>query len=274
MNAKRTLGRASIAATAAAAASAPTAGLTETEDARARLLHAGLRLFAAQGYAKTSTREIAEAASVNVAAISYYFSDKAGLYRAVFFGGQGEQPEDLLHFAAPGQSLPALLRAFYEIFVAPLRAGDLMRLCMKLRYREMLEPTGLWDEEVARGIKPMHDAMTLALAGHLGLPSPDLELQRLVVCLAGMGVHLHVGHDITKQIAPELIHQADALERWLDALVRYGLALVQQEAARRGIALGSWSVPVSMAAPMAAPVAVPVPGQLPAPAPEPKPGVA
>ena len=68
------------------------------EDARSRLLRSGLRLFAQQGYSKTSTRELAEDAGVNVASISYYFGDKAGLYRAVFFeplgapqgGGRGD----------------------------------------------------------------------------------------------------------------------------------------------------------------------------------------
>ena len=50
-------------------------------------------LFAQQGFAKTSTREIAEAAGTNIAAISYYFGDKAGLYRAVFFEPQGRRPK-------------------------------------------------------------------------------------------------------------------------------------------------------------------------------------
>ena len=51
---------------------------------RERLLMAAMRLFAEQGFAKTSTREIALAAGTNIASISYYFGDKAGLYRAAF----------------------------------------------------------------------------------------------------------------------------------------------------------------------------------------------
>ncbi len=203
------------------------------EDARMRLLQVGLRLFAAQGYAKTSTREIAEAAAVNVAAISYYFGDKAGLYRAVFFGRLGEPEDDLARLSGPAAPLDQVLRGFFEAFLAPLREGDTARLCMKLRFREMFEPTGLWEEEVERGVKPMHDAMAQLLAHHLGLAEPDDEVARLVVCLAGLGVHLHVGHDINHQVAPALNQGPDAVERWADALVRYGLALVQAEAARR-----------------------------------------
>lgn len=222
------------------AAAAPAQPAVVTEDARLRLQQAGLRLFAAQGYAKTSTRELAEAASVNVAAISYYFGDKAGLYRAVFFGPQDNNVEaDLARFAMPGLSLAQVLRGFFDVFLAPLREGDQMRLCMKLRFREMFEPTGLWAEEIAKGIKPMHDSLAAVLARHLGLAVPDLEIRRLVVCLAGLGVHLHVGHDINDQIAPALNAGPAALDDWADALLRYGLALVRAEATRRGVALAA-----------------------------------
>ena len=57
---------------------------TEGAQARARLLHAALRLFAENGFAKASIRDIAQAAGVNPASISYYFGDKNGLYRAAF----------------------------------------------------------------------------------------------------------------------------------------------------------------------------------------------
>jgi AcrR family transcriptional regulator len=57
---------------------------SDGEQSRERLLHSAIRLFAEQGYAKTSTRELAQAAGTNAAAIGYYFGDKAGLYRAAF----------------------------------------------------------------------------------------------------------------------------------------------------------------------------------------------
>ena len=49
-------------------------------EAPAQLLLSALKLFAEKGFAKTSTREMAQAAGANLAAISDYFGDKAGLY--------------------------------------------------------------------------------------------------------------------------------------------------------------------------------------------------
>jgi AcrR family transcriptional regulator len=206
------------------------------EASRARLLRSGLQLFAQQGYAKTSTRELAEHAGVNVASISYYFGDKAGLYRAVFFEPLGTPQDDIARYDGPELSLPQALAGLYAGFLEPLKQGDTARLCMKLHFREMLEPTGLWEEEIAQGIKPMHDALLAVLCRHFGVVHADDELQRLAVCIAGLGVHMHVGHDVIQQLAPRLHDGADALDRWSDRLVMYALAMIEAERRRRDVA--------------------------------------
>jgi TetR/AcrR family transcriptional regulator, regulator of cefoperazone and chloramphenicol sensitivity len=207
------------------------------EDSRQRLLLAALRLFAEQGYAKTSTRELAEAAGVNIAAISYYFGDKAGLYRAAFMEPQGAPADAIARFADPALALPDALAAFYAGFLEPMRHGDIARHCLKLHVREMVEPTGLWDEEVQQVIKPMHDALVALLARHLGLQGParatDDDLQRLAICLASLGVHQHVGCDVTETLAPGLYSQPDSFDRWSRMLVRSAAAMVEAERRHR-----------------------------------------
>lgn len=206
-----------------------------SEDARERLLMAALRLFANQGYVKTSTRELAEAASVNIAAISYYFGDKAGLYRAVCLHAMGPPEADIARFADPALSLAQVLQGFYEGFLQPLRQGDVAGLCMKLHMRELLEPNEFGEGALTAGIQPVHDKLTEVLARHLGLAAPDLELQRLAVSLAGLGVQLHCGRSINEQIAPGLYSGPDAIDNWSDRLVLYGLAMIRAEATRRGL---------------------------------------
>jgi AcrR family transcriptional regulator len=203
------------------------------EAARGRLLHAALNLFAQQGFAKTSTREIAEAAGANLAAIKYYFGDKAGLYRAVFFELQSKPEDEIRRYSGEALSLRDALRGLYLGFLEPLQQGELTTLCMKLHMREMLEPTGLWREEIEQGIRPMHEALVQVLCRHVGIAQPDEHIERLAVCVAALGVHLHVGRDVTDTLAPALNNAPDALDRWLAALVMYAEAMVAAEVRRR-----------------------------------------
>ena len=206
---------------------------SDGEQSRERLLHSALGLFAQHGFAKTSTRQIAEAAGTNLAAISYYFGDKAGLYRAAFFELQGKPEDDIARFSNPALSLREALRGVYVGFLEPLKQGELTRCCMTLHMREMLEPTGLWEEEIKQGIKPMHEALVAVLCRHLGLKRADDDVRRLAICVAALGVHLHVGRDVTDALAPRLNAGAKALDQWADRLVMYAEAMVSAETQRR-----------------------------------------
>lgn len=208
-------------------------GSPTAEDARTRLLRAGLRLFAAQGFSKTSTRELAEAAGVNVASIAYYFGDKAGLYKAVFFEPLGPPPAFASGDPAEPLTLEDQLRHFYADFLAPLKQGQDARLCVKLRFREILEPSGLWEQEVAEDIRPLHQHLTQLLCQVLPAAAPDDDVHRLALCLTGLGVHLHVGGDIIDALAPQLVADATAIDLWVDRLTEYALAMIEAERSRR-----------------------------------------
>ena len=142
---------------------------SDGEESRDRLLHTALRLFAAKGFEKTSTREIAAAAGANIGAISYYFGDKAGLYRAVFFEPLGNPKDDIALFDSPAFTLREALQGLFSSFLEPLKQGEIVRQCVRLHFREMVEPTGLWAEEIDCGIKPYHAALVVVLCRHFGL---------------------------------------------------------------------------------------------------------
>ncbi len=206
---------------------------SDGEQSRERLLHAAVALFAQHGFAKTSTREIAEAAGTNLAAISYYFGDKAGLYRAAYTEPMGQGEIGKVREGDAGPSMPEALRHFYASFIGPLRQGAMVRSCMKLQMREMLEPTGLWQHEVAHNIKPMHDALVQLLRRHLGLRRVDDDLQRLALCISALGVHLHIASDVIDVLAPTVLGSDKSFDTWLDRLVMYAQAMIDAEAARR-----------------------------------------
>jgi len=225
----------------AAISSAPPADLispdlrgqrTDGAKARQQLLHAGLKLFAEKGFAKTSTREIAQAAHANVASISYYFGDKAGLYRAAFTEPMGSVCDPLL-YDQPGFTLQQSLHAYITNFLAPMKQGELVQQCTRLHFREMLEPTGLWAEEIDNDITPAHAALIAVLARHLGIAVPDDALHRLAFSITALPLQLLIGRDCVQAIRPGLIDQPQAIDVWVSQMVVFAEAMVAVEAAQR-----------------------------------------
>jgi AcrR family transcriptional regulator len=201
-------------------------------EARARLLTVALRLFAEKGFSKTSTREIAAAADANIASISYYFGDKAGLYRAAFTEPMGTPGDSIPRYDQPHFTLRQSLEGFLAGFLEPMKQGDLVRLCTRLHFREILEPTGMWTEEI-ECIRPAHAALVRVLSRHLGAAKADDAIHRLAFSIAGLGVQMFAYHDVVSAIRPGLIASPAAIDTWAAQLIDFAEAMVAQEAARR-----------------------------------------
>ncbi|HAT31091.1 MAG TPA: DUF1956 domain-containing protein [Janthinobacterium sp.] len=205
---------------------------SDGEQSRERLLLTAIRLFAERGFANSSTRDIALAAGANVAAISYYFGDKAGLYRACFTDQSAGPEKDIATFVQPHFTLRQSLQGFYAQLMAQMGQGDLAQMCMRLWFREMLEPTGLWAEEIDHGIKPVHLALVDLLARHLGLVAPDDETHRLAFSIAGLGLQVMITRDVIESIRPQLLATPEAIVAWSAQLVDYAEAMVDAQGRR------------------------------------------
>ena len=203
------------------------------EESRKRIVAAGLQLFAEHGYARTSTRQIAQKAQVNISAIAYYFGDKAGLYQAVFTESYCTVEDDIAALTDANLTLEQALNGLFQGFIGPLKLGDIAKLRVRLHMREMVEPTGIWEEEIENGIAPYHQALTGLLQQHLGLAKIDDDLHRLALCIVAMGVHLFTGRDVIERITPELTATHKALDVLHDRLTYFAVSMVQAEADRR-----------------------------------------
>jgi AcrR family transcriptional regulator len=206
---------------------------TDGAEARRRLIDVALRLFVENGFARTSTREIARVAGVNLAAIKYYFGDKAGLYRAVFTEPLGENCGTQLPIDEEGLTLRQSIERFYEGFFEPMKQTDIMQLCIRLHFREMVEPTGLWMEEINNNIKPAHTGLVTALMRHMGLAREDDEVHRLAFSIAALAIQMFTSRDIFNAIRPQLISSNEALDQWSTRVSDYAEAMVAAETKRR-----------------------------------------
>lgn len=162
-------------------------GYQRGEEARRRLLEAGIEVFGLYGYEAASTRSITEKAGVNLAAIPYYFGSKEGLYRAVAehitthldgpeLTATLEQVEKKLKTSqVSAEQALELLHQLFDGFVTTLLATEGSDLWARFVFRELMEPSSVFEilnqHVVQKTIRPC-----AALIGQiLDKPSDDPE---------------------------------------------------------------------------------------------------
>lgn len=146
--------------------------------ARARILAAAARLFAARGLAGVGLREITAEAGVNLAAVNYHFGSKERLLEALFEQRARPITEErlrLLALCAPGPGRPPMLEQVLEAFLRPafslgLEAGVDGATFGRLRARLSVESEALYRRILSRAFDTSTRRFLDAVAAEL----PDL----------------------------------------------------------------------------------------------------
>jgi AcrR family transcriptional regulator len=208
--------------------------------AREQLIAAATRIFAAKGYVAATTREICDAAGVNVAAIHYYFGDKEGLYRAVLLRPITEMADAFGRFDDPALGFEESMRMFLAPFLGDLARSDgcgdgLDAQVMRVHLREMIEPSPVFREVIAQVVVPAHNALASVIARHCGLQQADADIHQLAFAFVAMAHDYCMSREFMKMLAPDVLNRPQAMEKILDRLIGYCRALLDLEIGRRRI---------------------------------------
>jgi TetR/AcrR family transcriptional regulator, regulator of cefoperazone and chloramphenicol sensitivity len=207
---------------------------------RLRLIDAAIRLFSEKGYKAVSVRQLADHAKSNVAAISYHFGDKSGLYREAF-----SVPVQGLLAAAEGMNNPALgfeefARAFYRSLLSALTNDEARaRQVMKMHHREMVEPSGMLATFIQEVALPIHLVVLGRIHFEIDAPShtkgerADPAIQRIAFMMFGLAMDFYVQSDFVEAFAPELIQGPNAIDDLIESLVQAACGIVQSEKSNR-----------------------------------------
>ena len=169
-------------------------------EVRAQLIEAGAIRIAAQGYADTSVREIAEAAGVTPAMIAYYFGGKAGLLEAIL--ASISEPliatiQELARTRAPQQS-------FVERFVpAYLEVISREPWIAQLLVREVITGrTPARDQFVQRFGSVIGSVVPVLIQAEVsaGRLRSDLDPRLALLSMVGMCIFPFIAHPVVGKV--------------------------------------------------------------------------
>ena len=171
-------------------------------DSREAIMAAAQRLFATDGYARVSIRDIAEAAGVSSSAISYYFGGKAELYREVLYLGTNLISE-FMDRVSEGNPEPDEILRLYGDFL--MRCGRERPEVMQLIFRELMNRSDIFSGFVKDRLKRMIDVQRHAFrAGQeAGLYRKDLRAEVVSMSWAGMVLFYHLAQGLMTDLLPK-----------------------------------------------------------------------
>jgi TetR/AcrR family transcriptional regulator, regulator of cefoperazone and chloramphenicol sensitivity len=148
--------------------------MAQSETARRRIVEAAGAVFAAKGFQAATVREICQLAEVNIAAISYYFEDKASLYRDILrAAAEQEKAAYPLPDWAPGTSSATKLHDFILVVMRRLGGVGQSMWQSRLIVREILQPTEFCRDLTEHHFRPHFELMLEILNEILPSDTPD-----------------------------------------------------------------------------------------------------
>lgn len=202
---------------------------------RLQLLETAGQVFAEQGYARATSKEICERANANIAAVNYHFGSKDGLYAAVLEEAHARLVSiDIVRHVARGKASTAdKLRRLLTQIVGEIAKRDQGAWELRVLSRELMAPTPLLDRVMANQVAPKLKLVGALIGDLLGVPATQPAVSRCLVSIIGpCGFLLITNPDWQKRMFPALAVDTDGLIDHMVAFTFGGLNAIAADLKR------------------------------------------
>ncbi len=192
-------------------------------ETRRRILNSACELFAEKGYGGARVADICERAGANVAAVNYYFGDKAALYteawQETYKKFAGPKPPDST-IASPEEQLQIYIHSLIQNFTEQSDQGQFTRLYLM----ELANPTGLIHDIWHELIEPRRQIVIGIIRKIMGTNATDetvlfCEMSIINQCRALLTIRpSDLEYLLGQSLSPALI------KRMADHITRFSLA--------------------------------------------------
>jgi AcrR family transcriptional regulator len=202
------------------------------KETRNRLLNAACEIFAEKGYRNAKVAEICRRADANVAAVNYYFGDKASLYteawRHAFNKYAISASSDGVH-TSPDDQLRAYIQTLMQNFMEKGRQGYFTRLYMM----ELANPTGLIQDTWLDLVEPRRQKLLGIICKIMGVETTNetvlfCEMSIINQCRALLTINCNdLEYLLDQSLTPDLI------KRLADHIAQFSLAGIKAAGKRK-----------------------------------------
>ena len=201
-------------------------------ETRSRILHSACELFAERGYHAARVADICERAGANVAAVNYYFGDKASLYTEAWQEAfkkctPPKSPDDAIPF--PEDQLQIYIHSLIQNYMDPDTQGQFTRLYLM----ELVNPTGLIRDMWHDLIEPRRQVLLGIIRKLMATEDTDetvlfCEMSIISQCRALLNIRRSdLEYLLGQSLSPDLI------KRLADHITHFSLAGIKAVAAAR-----------------------------------------
>lgn len=193
-----------------------------------RIIEAAGGVFAEHGYEGATVRMITERAGVNVAAINYYFGDKASLYEQVVSACRCSSQEAAEACPWPREA-PAeeRLKFFIERMVRRALNSERPLWHRLVMAREMMAPTAALDRMVREQIGPERDQLLEALNELTGRRFSERALHLLGFSIVGQCLFYLQNGPLIDRLCPPLRRDPPSVPELVTHIQHFSLAAVR-----------------------------------------------
>lgn len=176
--------------------------LSPADLTRMALIHAGLKLFARQGFGGTATREIAALAKANIGSIAYHFGGKEGLHaacadfivdriRSVAGPALADAVSNVSDVETAHERLSVAVDRMISFLVGSPEAADVAQFIM----RELSQPSAALDRIYAGVFEPSHRQLCQIWQQATGEDAESEATRLTVFTLIGQIVYFRIARE-------------------------------------------------------------------------------
>jgi AcrR family transcriptional regulator len=200
-----------------------------SRDPRETLLTVAGEIFAERGYESATVKEITERAGVNVAAVSYYFGDKLGLYTEILrqglHNGRLALPPECDHLT-PEERLTLYILSFMMSLVAVGKPG----WCGRLMIRELAYPTPALPQVIEEIIRPNFMLLQQLVAAVARRPLAEEQLSVLTHLVHAQCAHWKIARSVFPFLWPDLKLEETEVRRIAEQIASFSIAGIRAAA--------------------------------------------